>query len=306
MARQRWSKEKVIERIQMRAKEGLPLNSDAIVHEDEPLMGAARRYCETWVNALKEAGFDPDDHRKVPERTKRWDKATVIAGIKDLATQGVKLNAHSVKRVDAKLVAAGTTHFGSWQKAIEAAGFDYEAVRKTARWSKDDVIKSIQTAHKANADLSDNTAHALNPGLYGAALHYFGSWASAVEQAGIDYDLVRRTVVWSKEKILDALAQGRISQELKFAAIKEFGSLEEARRLAGLADEMSATTINKIKERRVELGLSQEDLAKRVGCTHAWIGYLERRDLEDFKLSWALKIAKALETTVDNLFELSI
>lgn len=306
MARQRWSKEKVIERIQERSREGLALNSDAIVHEDEPLMGAARRYYGSWQNALVEAGFDPDAHRKEREPTKRWDKSIIIEEIKNLASQGVELNAHAVKRVDSKLVAAGTTHFGSWKKAIEAAGFDYETVRKTAKWSKKDVIKTIQTAHKANADLSDNTVSALNPGLYGAAFHYLGSWSSAVEQAGIDYDLVRRTVVWSKEKILEALAQGRESSELYHVATEQFGSLEKARKLVGLVDGTSTATINKIKERRVELGLSQEDLAKRVGCTHAWIGYLERRDLEDFKLSWALKIAKALETTVDNLFELSI
>lgn len=305
MARQRWSKEKVIEKIRDRSERGLPLNSDAIVHGDEPLMGAARRYFGSWGNAMREAGFDPEVHRKVSEPTKRWDKATIIANIRELASRGVELNAHSVKRVDPKLVGAGTTHFGSWGKAIEAAGFDYEAVRKTAKWSEDDVIATIQSAHKANADLSDNTASALNPGLYGAAYHYFGSWPNAVEEAGIDYELVRRTTAWSREKILEALAQGRESQEMLRLAAEEFGSLDEARKLVGLVDGTSTATVNKIKERRIELGLTQKELADRVGCTHAWIGHLERNDLKDFKLSWALRVAKALETTVEVLFELA-
>lgn len=305
MARQRWNKEKVIEMIRERDKQGLPLNSDAIVHSDEPLMGAARRYCGSWQDALREAGFDPATHQKVKERTRSWDKATIIAGIKELAVQGVDLNAHAVKKIDTKLVSAGTVHFGSWGEAIEAAGFDYETIRKTSKWSEVDIITTIQTAYKANADLSDNTVSALNPSLYGAAQYHFGSWPNAIAEAGISYYEIRRTTAWSRDKILEALAQGRESKELNHVAVEEFGSLEEARKLIGLIDGTSTATTNRIRERRAELGLSQNELSIRVGCTRAWIGYLERNDLKSFKLSWALKVAKALETTVEEIFEIT-
>ena len=304
MARQKWDRDKVVKRIQERASEGLALNSDAIVHEEESLMGAARRYFGSWKNALLESGFDPNEHQKPRVPTRSWDKATIVVEIKKLASEGVDLNAHAVKRINSKLVSAGTAHFGSWGDAIEAAGIDYEIIRKTAKWTKDDVIAIIQEAHKVNADLSDNTVRALNEPLYGAAYYYFGSWDKAIEAAGVDYDQVRRTTAWSKEKLLDALVRGQATSAVKKEIIDVFGSMEDARKIAGLIDETNLGTTNRMRERRIELGLSQEEVAERVECSHAWIRHLERQNLRDFKLSWALKIAEALETTVDDLFKL--
>ena len=304
MARQKWDRDKVVKRIQERASEGLALNSDAIVHEEESLMGAARRYFGSWKNALLESGFDPNEHLKPRVPTKSWDKATIVVEIKKLASEGVDLNAHAVKRINSKLVAAGTSHFGSWGEAIEASGIDYETVRKTSKWTKDDVIGIIQAAHKANADLSHQTVEALNGSLYSAAYYYYGSWENAIEEAGIEYDQIRRTTAWSREKLLDALVRGQTSSSILGEIIDEFGSMEEARRIAGLIDETNPGTTNRMRGRRIERGLSQEEVAERVGCSHAWIGHLERQGLRDFKLSWALRIAKALETTVDELFKL--
>lgn len=54
----------------------------------------------------------------------------------------------------------------------------------------------------------------------------------------------------------------------------------------------------KIRERREELNLSQEDLAQRVGLTRVTICNIENDTYADFKVSNLKKIARALNCTL--------
>ena len=58
---------------------------------------------------------------------------------------------------------------------------------------------------------------------------------------------------------------------------------------------------NRIRERRLELGLSQEKLAKKMGTGQSEISHWESGHSEP-KVFTALCLAKALETTVEELF----
>ena len=58
---------------------------------------------------------------------------------------------------------------------------------------------------------------------------------------------------------------------------------------------------NKIKELRVEYGLRQEDLANDVGVTRQTIIAIEN-DKYNPTLELAIKLARRLETTVEELF----
>lgn len=57
----------------------------------------------------------------------------------------------------------------------------------------------------------------------------------------------------------------------------------------------------RIKEFRARLGLTQEDLARRVGVRRETILYLEKGEYNP-SLKLAHDAAKALETTIDELF----
>lgn len=59
--------------------------------------------------------------------------------------------------------------------------------------------------------------------------------------------------------------------------------------------------MSRLKELRTEAGLSQFELAVRVGVTPAYIGYLENGD-RDPSLSVAKRIADYFDTTVDDIF----
>ena len=58
---------------------------------------------------------------------------------------------------------------------------------------------------------------------------------------------------------------------------------------------------NTIKARRKELGLSQEELAKRCGVTRQTVNAIENNKY-DPTLALAFRLAGELETTVDGLF----
>lgn len=53
----------------------------------------------------------------------------------------------------------------------------------------------------------------------------------------------------------------------------------------------------RIKARRSELGLSQEELAKRAGVSRVQISNLERGESKNIQSKTALAIANALNTT---------
>jgi lipase chaperone LimK len=54
----RWSKERILEVIHARQREGKPINYSAIRREDSALISAARRYFGNWSKALLAAGVD--------------------------------------------------------------------------------------------------------------------------------------------------------------------------------------------------------------------------------------------------------
>jgi putative transcriptional regulator len=58
-----------------------------------------------------------------------------------------------------------------------------------------------------------------------------------------------------------------------------------------------------LEARRVERGLSRQELADRVGVHYQTVGYLERGEYNP-SLVLALRIARALDTTVERVFSL--
>ncbi len=58
---------------------------------------------------------------------------------------------------------------------------------------------------------------------------------------------------------------------------------------------------NHIREKRKELGLSQEELAKRCGVSRQTVNAIENNKY-DPTLTLAFHLARELETTVDQLF----
>jgi hypothetical protein len=118
------------------------------------------------------------------------------------------------------------------------------------RWSKDEIALEILRMYASQQPLSYGEVQKGNLRLLRAANRYFGSWKSAIEYAGLDYDKIRRYKVWTRDRIVEQiqtyhregkdLSWRHVSTELDpplaAAAIRanRFGSWQNALGEAGL------------------------------------------------------------------------
>lgn len=72
----------------------------------------------------------------------------------------------------------------------------------------------------------------------------------------------------------------------------------------GMSRNPEEPVYNRIEEVRMDLGLSRQELADKVGVHYQTIGYLEREEYSP-SLVLALRISQALQTPVTELFSLS-
>jgi hypothetical protein len=106
--RLRWSRLAVVQRIQQRFEQGLPINHGTISRTEAVLTSAAERYFRCWDDALRAAGLDPQRWRR---RGPGWTRVRWIAALRERLEQGGKIN-HGA--VGSGLSHAARQLFGSW------------------------------------------------------------------------------------------------------------------------------------------------------------------------------------------------
>lgn len=224
--RERWSKERVIERLQELAKSGPCQNTRKA---DVNLAMAARLRFGTLGKALEVAG--------VQSLTKRWTDAQIITAIR--SRYEAVGPTHLEGLGDTRLAQAARRRFGNWTAAVAAAGLaDRITLRNPPKYcTPHDVVAAIQSAHAAGVPVS-KIARAY-PALDRAARRHFGVWRLAVEAAGLECQ--RR--VWTPDSIIVEIRQrlavgGSLSSgertniNLAAAAHRHFGSWTAALKAA--------------------------------------------------------------------------
>ncbi|HEX8464421.1 MAG TPA: hypothetical protein VF627_07365 [Abditibacterium sp.] len=141
-----------------------------------------------------------------------WTKTKLIAEIKRLHEQDTDLSPTAIQKTHSALFssARSRSHFGSWRAAIEAAGLDYDDLKRVKqRWNRDEILARIREMHDQGHDLLDPKFKIKNRSLYLAACahRYFGSWRRAVQAAGLDHELMRESRVWTRLRILRTIQQ---------------------------------------------------------------------------------------------------
>lgn len=136
---------------------------------------------------------------------RKWTPTEVISGIQTAARQEEQdLSYGQMRQHDPALVRAAEREFGTWGTAVEAAGFDYETIRRYRRWSRQRVIERIRELHEQGVDLNWYTVMTeADPSLAAAALHAgrFESWSEALHAAGLDPGKIARYRHWSPEAV---------------------------------------------------------------------------------------------------------
>jgi len=165
---------------------------------------------------------------------KKWSKQRVIEAIRARHRRGLPMR--GVQKDDSKLAVAGRQWFGSWAKAVSAAGVK---MPPRGKWAKETVVARIQDWHRQGVPVGRIGQQDLR--LRAAGYCRFGSWRAALAAAGLQLTGWK----WSKERViheLQALGRNGVLQgfrrkdhsRLTSAAKKYFGSLHDALNAAGL------------------------------------------------------------------------
>lgn len=122
-----WTRQQVLTQIR-KISDPLQLRAERIGKEMPDLLGAACKLFGSWKKAVQEAGIDY--WRITKYKHGYWTKKRVLYAIKcksrDLE-RTAKFNYDNHK----DLATAAQRLFGSWAKAVKAAGFDYDIIRSS-------------------------------------------------------------------------------------------------------------------------------------------------------------------------------
>jgi len=197
----KWTREKIIREILRRESAGQPLDVGGRDPVEYSLYNAAARVFGSWRNAVMAAGISPDKARVRDP----WPPPRILASIRSLARRKRPLRPTELKRRYYSLLAAARRCFGSWPKAVVAAGVDPQKLKRVGPWTKDRIVEAILKRALHSQPLN---SHAVRPkSLVEAGARAFGSWGAALEAAGIKPNLHGRrraeiTTSASEEKAL--------------------------------------------------------------------------------------------------------
>jgi 5,10-methylene-tetrahydrofolate dehydrogenase/methenyl tetrahydrofolate cyclohydrolase len=182
-AYKRWSKEEVLRMIHELDAKGVPLNSGYIARNHPALSYAGRKYVGSWEDAVKAAGLDYERIR----RKSFWSRPRIVARIRELRAAKAPLHVSAAETKYGGLVGAASVYFGSWRKAITAAGLDYAQIKRQKEWSPKEIVAEIKRMRREGLRL-DTTIPVREKyrTLHAAAIRYFGSWAAALKAAKLE------------------------------------------------------------------------------------------------------------------------
>jgi hypothetical protein len=179
----------------------------------------------------------------------RWTRKNIVDEIRRLHADEVELNYSSAEANHLYLVRAASWHYGTWRRAVEAAGLEYDSLSKYQRWDRKRIVARIRELHSEGYDLSWRAvSQEVDPPLAAAALRSngFQSWRDAIAAAGLNIDEVARYKYWTQERVLREIkaynkkgqhlsskAMQETDQALFCAARRRFGSWDEALVAAG-------------------------------------------------------------------------
>ncbi len=123
----RWSREKIIRYLKERSRKNLGNRYTDVQKDNYRLAAVVYRYFKNWQAAIKAAGLKcpPDSQHPI-----FWTRERVIKALKERHRQKLPLYNRAVALGDTPLHGGAVRRFGSYGKAINAAGFDYKKIKK--------------------------------------------------------------------------------------------------------------------------------------------------------------------------------
>jgi hypothetical protein len=243
-----WDKNEIVAALKKLHKQGADLSYNAVARHSQALVSAASYHFGSYRIAVQQAGIDYG----VVARRPRWTKAAIIRLIKDGRRSGQDLHWSAITKRKDDLGRAGFASlqprlFGSWDRALHAAGLDADDINRYRKWTKETVVSELKARHRESLPLNSGAIQQDDPGLHAAAVRYFTAYDHALLAARIDPAKIRQRRQWERADVIKALkavrkASGKVSDSairrehpaLYGAAVRLFGSFKSAREAARL------------------------------------------------------------------------
>jgi len=243
-----WDKDQILRALRKLHRSGADLSYNALAKKQQSLVSAAAYHFGSYRKAVERAGID---YATVIRRP-RWDKPTIIRLIKEARRRGEDLHWSAVTARRDELAKAAFASlqprlFGSWDRALHAAGLDADDVNRYRKWGKESIVFQLRQRYRDHEPLNSGAIQREDPGLHAAAVRHFSSYDEALRAAKLDPDKVRERRSWQKEDVVRGLRNAgksgrRLSDSavrrehpaLYGAAVRLFGSFPAARDAAGI------------------------------------------------------------------------
>jgi hypothetical protein len=243
-----WDKTNIAQALKKLHKQGSDLSYNSLAKKKQSLVSAAAYHFGSYRRAIERAGINYDEVIRRP----RWTKASVISHIKEAKRAGTELHWSAVtKRRDelgkAAFASLQPRLFGSWDRALHAAGLDADEVNRYRKWNKNTVVAELKARARDGEPLNSGAIQRDDPGLHAAAVRHFSGYDHALRAAKLDPEKVRQRKVWQRPDVIRGLKQAKKSgthlsdsvirreqPALYGAAVRLFGSFTAARTAAGI------------------------------------------------------------------------
>lgn len=179
-----FSREAVLRKLRHICNNGYVLGSRHNQKRDPQLFAATRKHFGTWTRALKAAGINV---QRLSRGIQGRKSAEVIEEIKKRYDQGMRMDRCHVMLEDNDLCMVAIRLFGSWGRALTAAGIT--PPEPYTQWNPEKVLQMIQIMHERGHPLRYKDVRKSERSLVNAVRRYFGNWDAAMEAAGLDQQI---------------------------------------------------------------------------------------------------------------------
>lgn len=243
-----WDKDQVVQSLRKLHRTGADLSYNALARRRQSLVSAAAYHFGSYRKAVEKAGID----YAIVTRRPRWTKQAIIDQIKHARRRDEDLHWSAVTNRRDELAKAAFASlqprlFGSWDRALHAAGLDADDINRYRKWTSDTIVFEIRQRQRDHEPLNSGAIQREDPGLHAAAVRHFTTYDEALRAAKIDPLKVRERRSWTQEDVVRGLKQvhrsGRSLSDsavrfnhaaLYGAAVRLFGSFTAARAAAGI------------------------------------------------------------------------
>lgn len=183
----KWTKPAIVKRLRQLHRGGADLSYNAMTRRHQAVVSAAAYHFGSYRAAVLKAGIDYAEVTRRP----RWTRQRIIRLIKQARRREEDLHWSAVvrRRDDlgrAAFAALQKRLFGSWARALHAAGLDADEIGLYRSWCKHTVVWELRARRADGEALNSGALQAEDPALHAAAVRHFGSYDRALRGARLN------------------------------------------------------------------------------------------------------------------------